>query len=83
MKIQPNTEVKYSDGNRKYTVKFLNVISDDTNDNGYIGFQVYWRQSSKSGYSGGGRVHPVNHDCRLAGHDGNMSDYVKKAIAAN
>ncbi len=83
MTIQPNTEMKYKDGNRNYTVKFLNVVNDDTEDNGYIGFTVYWRQSSKSGYAGGGLVHPTNHDCRVHKFDGDMSDYIRKAIAFN
>lgn len=82
MTIQPNTTLQYKDGNRRVTVSFQNMIQDDTEDNGLIGFSVSWRQASKSGFSGSARVHPETHQVTLI-RDGGMQEYIDKAIAAN
>lgn len=82
MTIQPNTTINYTEGNRKVAVKFLNMISDNTSDNGLIGFEVNIRKGSQRIYGGSARVNPETNQVTLV-RDGGMQEYIDKAIAAN
>lgn len=78
MKLQPKTQLRYTEGKRRITV-WLQNLDEET---GLIYFNVNIKQASRSFSGGSAYVHPETHEVTEI-RDGGMQKFIDAAIAAN